>query len=195
MVCLLSLGFTLVRETFNTWTPSFFTEDIGLTKAQAAHIAALFPFFGGLAVIAAGVVSDRLGRGGRSLIILCTLPITCLALFILGSEQHGIFWLGPVALVCAIGFLMIGPYSYLAGAISLDFGGKQGSATTCGIIDGVGYLGAVLAGGSIARISKYYGWSGAFQFLGGVTAVACIVAAFYWLDQRRPIPSPIEAKS
>ena len=51
-------------------------------------------------------------------------------------------------------FLLIGPYSYLAGAISLDFGGKRGGATACGIIDGVGYLfGGVLAGNVVARLS------------------------------------------
>jgi hypothetical protein len=41
---------------------------------------------------------------------------------------------------------MIGPYSYLAGAIALDLGGKAGGATTSGTIDAVGYLGEILAG-------------------------------------------------
>jgi len=44
-------------------------------------------------------------------------------------------------LVAAIGFLVIGPYSFFAGAMSLDFGGRQGSATASGLIDGIGYLG------------------------------------------------------
>jgi hypothetical protein len=43
---------------------------------------------------------------------------------------------------------MMAPYSYLSGAISLDFGGKQGSASASGIIDGTGYLGGVFAGNS-----------------------------------------------
>ena len=63
-------------------------------------------------------------------------------------------------------FLLIGPYSYLAGAISLDFGGKRGGATACGIIDGVGYLGGVLAGeGDRARLG-HAGLAGRLQGAG-----------------------------
>ena len=66
-----------------------------------------------------------------------------------------------LVLVAAVAFLLIGPYSYLAGAISLDFGGKRGGATACGIIDGVGYLfGGVLAGKVIASLSVAIGWQG-----------------------------------
>jgi len=60
---------------------------------------------------------------------------------------------------------MIGPYSYLAGAISVELGGKEGSATTAGIVDGVGYLGGILAGDSVARVSIAYGWHGVFTIL------------------------------
>ena len=31
-----------------------------------------------------------------------------------------------MALVALVGFVIIGPYSYFAGAMALDFGGKQG---------------------------------------------------------------------
>ena len=65
-------------------------------------------------------------------------------------------------MVTLIGFLLIGPYSYLAGAISLDFGGKQGSSTASGFIDGIGYLGGMLAGDSMARMVVSHGWKGAF---------------------------------
>jgi len=68
-VCLLSLGTTLLRETFNTWTPTYFTEVVGLSKAEAASKSALFPLFGGVSVLLAGIISDRLGRNGRALII------------------------------------------------------------------------------------------------------------------------------
>src|SRR5579871_2515969 len=76
--------------------------------------------------------------------------------------------IGPVWLTALIGFLMIGPYSYFAGAMSLDFGGKQGSATASGFIDGIGYLGGVLARANVASISVTWGWKGAFVFLAGV---------------------------
>ncbi len=44
-------------------------------------------------------------------------------------------------MVTLVAFLIIGPYSFFGRAISIDFGGKQGSDTASGIIDGVGYRG------------------------------------------------------
>ena len=79
---------------------------------------------------------------------------------------------------------MIGPYSYLGGAMSLDFGGKQGSATASGFIDGIGYLGGVLAGDSIARISVAFGWRGAFVVLASASFLSGAAAWIYLLDQR-----------
>jgi OPA family glycerol-3-phosphate transporter-like MFS transporter len=187
-VCLLSLGFTLVRETFNTWTPSYFTEVVGLSKAEAAEASALFPLFGGVSVLLAGFLSDWLGRGGRAVLIFFGLVLTGAALMVLGYADLGDSRGWPIWLVALVAFVMIGPYSYLAGAIALDFGGKQGSATACGIIDGVGYLGGVLAGDSMARISVAHGWQGAFAVLAGVAWLSCVAAALFWAEQRRAAP-------
>jgi sugar phosphate permease len=85
----------------------------------------------------------------------------------------------PVVLVASIAFMMIGPYSYLAGAISLDFGGKQGSGTASGLIDGAGNLGGVLAGNSFARVSVMWGWKGAFAALAIVALLSSTAAGFY----------------
>jgi len=185
LVCLLSLGVTLVRETFNLWTPTYFNQVLGLGQAAAAQSSALFPLFGGVSVLVAGYASDRLGRGGRAVIIFCGLVLTGLTLLILSRADfgHSTFW--PIALVTTVALVLLGPYSYLAGAISLDFGGKHGSATACGLIDGVGYLGGVLAGDSIARISIAFGWKGAFSFLAGVAGLASAAALAFLLNQRK----------
>ena len=34
-----------------------------------------------------------------------------------------------------------------------------------GLIDGIGYVGGILAGDSVARLSVHYGWSGVFVTL------------------------------
>jgi OPA family glycerol-3-phosphate transporter-like MFS transporter len=171
--CALSLGTTILRETFTLWTPTFFTQSAGMTPADAARASAVFPLFGGVSVLLCGWMSDRLGRGGRAAIMSVGLLLAAAALVALGS---GSFASHIVALVGAVAFLLIGPYSFLAGAISLDFGGKRGSGTACGIIDGVGYLGGVVSGGSMARIAVQYGWDGAFLLLAGVAAVSAILA-------------------
>jgi sugar phosphate permease len=178
MVCILSFTFTLVRETFNLWTPTYFIQMVGLSQADAARESALFPLFGGLSVLLSGFLSDRLRRGGRETIIAGGLLLSGAALFLLGNINFGNART-PVALVTVVGFLTIGPYSYFAGAIALDLGGKRGSATTSGIIDGIGYLGGVLAGDSMARLSVAYGWPGAFTTLAVVVWLSSVVAFFY----------------
>jgi OPA family glycerol-3-phosphate transporter-like MFS transporter len=192
MVCSLSLGTTLLRETFNTWTPTYFTEVVGLSKADAASKSALFPFFGGVSVLMAGFISDKLGRNGRALIILIGLLLSSAGLWMLGHARFGDSQTPPVLLVASVAFTLIGPYSYLAGAISLDFGGKQGAATASGIIDGVGYLGGVLAGDTVARVSVSFGWQGAFTALAGVGLLSSLAAALFLIDQRRSAKTKIE---
>ena len=82
----------------------------------------------------------------------------------------------PLVGIGIIAFCLLGPYSYLGGAFALDFGGKQASAISSGIIDGVGYLGAVAAGDSVARVSVAAGWQGVFITLAGVSALAAVGA-------------------
>lgn len=185
IVCLLSLGVTLIRETFNLWTPTYFTQFVGFTNAEAAQRSALFPLLGGVSVLLAGFLGDHLGRGGRAKVILVGLAATTITLAYLAFLPAGGSRLGPVVLVALVALLVLGPYSYLAGAISLDFGGKQGSATASGLIDGVGYLGGVLAGNSIASISVRWGWQGAFLFLAVVAAMSSVAAVFYLVYQHR----------
>ncbi len=133
-----------------------------------------------------GYLSDRLGRGGRAMITFAGLLFATLTLFLLASLRPSAPRNLPVALVALAGFVIVGPYSYLAGAMALDFGGKQGAATSSGIIDGVGYLGGVLSGDAVARISLAAGWQGAFVVLGVVTAFSTLAAAFFFVLQRRP---------
>jgi len=84
-----------------------------------------------------------------------------------------------------VGFLLMGPYSYLAGAMSMDFGGEKGSATAAGIIDGVGYLAGVLSGDTVARITVLYGWRNAFIALAATCFLTAVVALVLAISQRR----------
>ena len=87
-------------------------------------------------------------------------------------------------------FLADRPYSYLAGAISLDFGGKQGSSTASGFIDGIGYLGGMMAGDGMARIVVRLGWKGAFLVLGGVAILSTAAAVLFLIEQLRRSTRP-----
>ncbi len=187
VVCLLSLGLTLLRETFNLWTPTYFSEVVGSSPARAAVQSALYPLLGGASVIVAGWLGDRLGPLGRASVILGGCALASIAIWALASLDFSGRAFAAVALVGLVGFLMLGPYSYLAGAISLDLGGKRGAATACGIIDGVGYLGSIMAGDSVARLSVAFGWAGAFRALAGVAALTSLAAALFFAIERRKL--------
>ena len=193
IVCMLSVGLTLLRETFNNWTPTYLVQGVGLDSGDAAGWSGLFPFFGGVSVILAGILGDRLGRRGRAAIILVGIGLCVVALGLLGSASFAGRPRSALVLVAVVAFLLIGPYSYLAGAISLDFGGKRGGATACGLIDGAGYLfGSVVAGEVVARVSVALGWQGVFVMLAGIAAATAMVAAWFLADQvRSPAPADV----
>ena len=60
LVCLLSLGVTLLRETFNNWTPTYLVEGVGLEQGDGRHDELAVPllWWG---------VGNRGGYSGRSL--------------------------------------------------------------------------------------------------------------------------------
>ena len=184
LVCLLSLGLTLLRETFNTWTPTYFVEGVGLSQASAADRSALFPLFGGVSVVLTGLLGDKFGRVGRAALICGGLTLAGGALVALGSGEFRGSPAWPVGLVAAAGFLLMGPYTFLAGAIALDLGGKRGSATASGWIDGVGYVGGFLAGQGFARLANRFGWQGAFTALAFVAWATALVALVFLFQQR-----------
>jgi sugar phosphate permease len=180
LVCMLSLGCTIIRETFNIWTPVYLRDYLGFSMSNAASMSAIFPAVGAVSVLVTGWLSDKLGPNGRSLLLFIGLSATALALLLLMTMRSSTT--GPLLPLLAIGgiaFCLLGPYSYLGGAFALDFGGKQAGAFSSGIIDGVGYLGAVLAGGPLARVAIAFGWQGVFVALAVVSAVAAVGAG--WL--------------
>jgi OPA family glycerol-3-phosphate transporter-like MFS transporter len=175
LVCVLSLGCTIIRETFNMWTPVYLRDGLGYSTSSAAGMSAIFPAVGAVSVLATGWLSDRLGVHGRALILFSGLAATAailVAMMALKPEQSGSAL--PLVAIGSIAFCLLGPYSFLGGAFALDFGGKQAGAISSGLIDGVGYLGAVVAGDSVARVSVAFGWKGVFVALAAVSALAAI---------------------
>jgi OPA family glycerol-3-phosphate transporter-like MFS transporter len=185
MVATISLGLTLIRETFNIWTPTYLAEVAGLSAGSAATYSLLFPLFGGISVLVFGSMADRMGGGKRSLAVLAGLVPLVAILGIMGSIREPGSAVLPLVLISAAAILMIGPYSFLAGVISLDLGGKVGSSTTAGLIDAAGYLGAIASGIGIGSLAQRAGWDAAFGSLAIVALVTVGATIAYWRFQER----------
>lgn len=184
MVCVLAFGTTMLRETFNLWTPTYFVQFVRLSSSVAASRSALFPLCGGISVLLGGFLSDKLGPNGRNVLVVIGMTGCTVCLVLMGRiPEHAGEW-APTILVAVAGFMLLGPYSYLAGAMSLDFGGRRGSATAAGIIDGFGYLAGWLSGDTVARIEVAFGWSRAFLCLAGVSLFTALVALVLTVHQR-----------
>jgi len=194
LVCVLSFTCTIIRETFNTWTPVYLRDHLGYSTSHAAALSALFPGVGVISVLLAGWLSDRHGLNGRSLLLFLGLTATVGALLLLMSLRPGATpAILPLAGIGLVAFCLLGPYSYLGGAFALDFGGKQASAASSGIIDGIGYLGGVLAGYGIARIAVAFGWDGVFVTLAVVSAAAALCAGALHLLNARAVTEVLHA--
>ncbi|MGB7220613.1 MAG: MFS transporter [Vicinamibacterales bacterium] len=180
LVCAMSCGLTLIRETLNTWIPVYLVDVHGVSVASAAQYSALFPFVGGLSTLATGWASDRVGKGNRA-----AVAVPCLALC--AASLAGLAWasragaLTPALfLIGSVAFWLLGPYSLLAGAMAMDLGGRTGPATAAGLIDSAGYLGAVLSGFAFGRLVDVLGWATALRALVLVAGLTLVAALAYW---------------
>jgi OPA family glycerol-3-phosphate transporter-like MFS transporter len=127
-----------------------------------------------------GWLSDRMGFNGRALLMFIGLTATTGALLLMMSMPAKTAGsLLPLLGIGAVAFCLLGPYSYLGGAFAMDFGGKQGSALASGMIDGIGYLGGVLALQRAPDIEIAFGWQGVFVALAIASGLSAALAGGY----------------
>lgn len=104
----------------------------------AIGVSLLFPFFGIISSFTVGYLKDGLTRKNRSVLLL---PFLC-AFFIFLVVMHIVIDNSSVFIaiifVSCCGLTLLGPYSLLSGALSVDVGGKYRSSTVTGIVDGFG---------------------------------------------------------
>lgn len=179
MVIIMSIGLTLIRETFNFWIPTYFTEVLGSTVSDAAKFSILFPFFGGISVICYGLLTDLKMNGKKSIIIIISLILLSITLLMLTLIDNTVPKIVHLLLISLSAFLIIGPYSFLAGAMSLDLGGKRGSSTVGGLVDSAGYFGATISGIGVAKIVSVFGWNKVFMVLTVVSVLMIFAASKY----------------
>jgi len=180
LICVINFGLTLIRETFNFWTPLYLSETTQLDVGSAAISSLLFPLVGAGSALLAGFLSDGLGgRHGRVVVpALVGLTVTLIILSTRRSDAASP-WI-VLTLICLVSFFLMAPYTFLSGVMAVELGGKRGSSTAAGLIDSAGYFGAVISGWGIAKIATDRGWSAAFAFLAGVSVLTGVAGLIYW---------------
>ncbi len=184
LICIMNFSLTLVRETFNFWTPTFLNEVAKFDIGSAAMGSMLFPLVGGCSTYLAGITSDRLkGRHGR--VVLPSMILLVLSLILLATIDVTGKPILALTLLSLVAFFLMAPYSFLSGVMAIDLGGKRGCATVAGLVDSAGYLGAILSGHTIGLIAQNYGWKMAFGGLAGTCCTAILAGFIYWRIQER----------
>jgi OPA family glycerol-3-phosphate transporter-like MFS transporter len=178
LVLILSATLTLIRETFNAWSPNWLVDVGKLSAGEAGQWSAVFPLVGAASALVIGRVFDRFpGRQGR--VLLPGLILLVAALAMLATTPLEGRPVACVLLLAAVAAFLLAPYTLLSGVMAMELGGRRGSATAAGLIDAAGYLGGVLAGSGVIAIAKKYNWSTAFGVLAGIAAVGVGAAAVY----------------
>lgn len=188
----LSFLLTFVRAGFMTWTPRFLYD-----VSVAAHVSspvsssiARSAFFGGAGIVGSvvtGRLSDRLGPGKRAPVMSVSLGL--LVVCILGLAHAGVAspFIATIG-VASCGLFLLGPYSLLSGAVSLDVAEARGAATAAGFIDAVGYAGASLAAVVLGIVSKRAGWTAAFDVVAAVSSAA-FLSTLFWSTRHNTLPA------
>jgi sugar phosphate permease len=178
VVCALSFTLTLVRESFNTWSVDFLAS-IQAANARSLGAAALqstgFDLAGAVSILGAGYAYDRTPRPSRRWVIGAVLALLAVVLYALPGLAAAAPGSG-VWLVGAVGLLVYGPYSLLAGVLAVEAGGVAAAATAAAVIDGIGYLAGVLAGETLGRLLDVGGYGLGFHCLAAITGVSAVTA-------------------
>ncbi len=184
VIAAMNFGLTLIRETFNLWTPTYLFETAGLDPGAAAITSLLFPLVGAIAAALGGVASDRVGGKHGRVLVPSLIGLGALLLTLGAAPVEGN---APLALafICAVSFCLLIPYSFCSGVMALDLGGKRGAATVAGLIDGAGYTGGMLSGWGVGALAERMGWPAAFTTLGGVAVATLVAGLVYWWKQER----------
>ncbi len=168
----MNFALALVRESLSLWTPFLLVSASGLAVDKAIAASALLPLTSCVGALVAGPLADR---GERWLLVVTFVPAllgaVCLAcLAATGTSAPGLMIAG-IALASAV---LAMPMTLASGVLPLRVA-ATGGAKRLGIVDGAGSLGAVLAGGPLARIQNEWGAFGTFSTL---ALVALAAAAF-----------------
>jgi sugar phosphate permease len=93
----------------------------------------------------------------------------------------------------AIGFLAYGPYSLLAGILSVEIRGPAYVATVAGVVDGVGYVAGFMTGHTFGLILDHGGYRLGFQFLAGLSVISAVLCLFLYARKASGEPGPMTA--
>jgi sugar phosphate permease len=178
----------MCRYALMFWLPFFLVNQMRFSLEQSGYLSSLYELVGVVGALLAGYISDRYMHSRRA-------PVSAVMLFGFGLVAllpalipHPGFVMTGVGIGLA-GMLTYGPDTLLSGAAAQDVGNGVSTATSAGLIDGIGHLGSLLSPYLVVLVSARYGWNMLFLIFAG----AAFLSAFSLIPIWKLRPSDPEA--
>jgi OPA family glycerol-3-phosphate transporter-like MFS transporter len=169
----------MTRYSLIFWLPYYFEDGLGYGKAEAGYMSISFDVGGVAGVIFGGLVADRIfGRRRIAVAAVMTAGLVG-ALALHGAIGDQGMWVTMLTMAL-VGALLFGPDSIVSGAVSQDLGGPHAAALACGVINGLGSIGAVFQGFMVRYVSDEYGWNALFTVFQVLAIVATLALLPYF---------------
>ncbi len=179
----------MTRYSFLFWLPWYLIDDLGYGAAEAGYTSALYGLVGFTGVIIAGYASDKLVQSRRfpvGAVMLFGLALVCFMQPVLTA--WGPFYVA--VWIALVGIMTYGPDTLMTGAAAQDFGGREGSGTAAGFINGVGSFGQLCSPFLVALVVDNYGWDRLFYVFVFFALIGGALLATRWNTQP-PGTSPL----
>jgi sugar phosphate permease len=164
-------GLKLMRYGFLFWLPYYLNVSLGYGKSEAAFVSIAFELGGVIFVVLAGLIADRLlGRRRIMVAAACSL-LLFFALY--AYREFGTYnVITNIAILMLVGGFLFGADTLISGASAQDLGGPHAAALACGLINGIGSLGAVAQSVTLLPIKNTWGWDGVFVLFQAMAVLA-----------------------
>ncbi len=172
------------RYGFVNWLPDFMEERGRLIGAggfgfKEVMKRCIHPLAGAAGAVVAGWATDRFFGGRRAPVIAILMLLLGLSTVSFPYIAHDNAWV-VIAVVALIGFSTYGPHILMVGHAAQDFGKKSGAAGAAGFIDGMGYIGASLAGWGAGAFIDKWGYDRTFVIFGLAAILGAALVVVIW---------------
>jgi sugar phosphate permease len=177
-------SFKFLRYALDSWTVLVVVEKFKVSTSTGGLISTVFDWVGFLGVLTAGILSDQLFNGSRSIVIfLMTIGSFFATLLMWLFGFHSIFLF--ILFLGLIGFMDMGPDSLLSGAGAIEAGNKKDAQLATAIINGLGSIGPIFQEPIIGWVKTYQGIDSVFLLLVVMNFFATLGTFLLWYNVKK----------
>ncbi len=169
----------LCRYALMFWLPYYMVRQLHYGVQAAGYLSSLYELIGVGGALLAGYISDRFNQSRRAPVSAVMLGLLALVMFFQPAFAHAKL-VGMAVAISLAGFLSYGPDTLLSGAAAQDVGETRAAATSSGLIDGIGHLGALASPYLVVLVSERYGWDRLFLIFAGTALLAGLILLPLW---------------